>query len=234
LIFLFLMSLFFVVNQDIDGGVGRVPLQIWVDDREPDDGLVASLLAHGSVEVTRRRLSVGDYEVVGWGVFERKRLLDFVASIEDGRLFRQARRLAGLAMPAAIILEGHARDLAGCQMRRESLQGAMISLCLGFRLPVLRSQGPEETAGLIIYAGRQWQRQGDGFITSPGQRPKRKRTIQLRLLCGLPGIGPQRARKLLEHFLSPKAVFTATAVELQQVEGVGRHTAETIRWALEA
>lgn len=209
------------------------PLRIIVDDRERDESLIASLRAHGSVIVIRRRLSVGDYEVVGGAVFERKRLIDFVASIEDGRLFRQVHQLAALAIPAAIIVEGRARDLAGCEMRRECIQGAIISLSLVFHIPVLRSLGPDETASLIVYAGRQLQRQEDGWVPKRHRRLKRKRSIQLRLLCALPGIGRSRAEKLLERFGSPQSVFTAEPDVLRHVEGIGEKTAFGIRWALE-
>jgi ERCC4-type nuclease len=215
------------------GNLASSTLHIVVDDREQDEGLIASLQAQGSVVVTRRRLSVGDYEVIGSALFERKRLADFVASIEDGRLFRQSRRLTTSSMPAAIIIEGRARDLAGCEMRRECLQGAIISLSLIFRIPVLRSLGPDETAALIVYAGRQLQRQEDGWVPTHHRRLKRKRAIQLRLLCGLPGIGRGRAERLLERFASPQAVFTAEREALQEVDGIGNKTASAIRWVLE-
>jgi len=210
-----------------------LPLQILVDDREQDEGLIASLEARGSVSVTRRRLTVGDYEVVGCAVFERKRLADFAVSIQDGRLFRQAVRLTGLATPAAIILEGRARDLEGCGMRRESFQGAILSLSLVFRIPVFRSLGPDETAALIVYAGRQLRRQEEGWTPGHHRRLKRKRSIQVRLLCGLPGIGRARAMKLLDRFGTPQSVFTAEPKALQAVEGIGEKTAFAIRWALE-
>ena len=43
-------------------------------------------------------------------------------------------------------------------MRREALQGAIVSLTLVFGLPVLRSFGPEETARLMVDAARHLDR----------------------------------------------------------------------------
>ena len=46
------------------------------------------------VQVQAQRLGPGDYEVDDICVFERKTMLDLAESLKDGRLFRQAHRLA--------------------------------------------------------------------------------------------------------------------------------------------
>ena len=51
---------------------------------------------------------------------------------------------------------------------------------------------------------------------------------------GLPGVSAKLARRLLEHFGSVGAVFSASAEELRGVEGIGEKTAERIREAIEA
>ncbi len=134
------------------------PLSIVVDHREAASAVPAALQELPAVRVQFAALAVGDYEVDGRCVFERKTVVDFAASLADGRLFLQARKLASLRGPAAIILEGRAADLAKVEMRRESLQGAMISLSLIFHLPVLRALDAAETARLLVYAGRQLRR----------------------------------------------------------------------------
>jgi ERCC4-type nuclease len=208
-------------------------VHVIVDDRESHGPVVEVLAELPNVELQCQRLAVGDYVVNQSCVFERKTLLDFVASIADGRLFVQAQKLAGLTVPAALILEGRASDLAGTQMRREALQGALVSLSLIFRLPVLRALDPSETARLMIYAAEQIRRhEGDGGCRY-GRRPKRKRRIQLRLLQGLPGIGLERAGQLLATFGGVEAVMTASREELEQVDGIGPKIAAAIRDALQ-
>lgn len=59
------------------------------------------------------------------------------------------------------------------------------------------------------------------------------RARQLFVLQGLPGIGPERAGRLLERFGSVQAVAAASAAELAAVDGLGETTAARIRWALE-
>jgi ERCC4-type nuclease len=204
-------------------------IHLVVDDREAHSPILKILEESPRLDVQIERLEVGDYLVNRRCVFERKTLPDFAASIADGRLFVQAQKLAGLPDPAAIILEGQASDLAATQMRRESFQGAIVSLSLIFRLPVLRARDPSETAQLIIYAAEQMRRHESDQSPRYGRRPNRKRKAQLWLLQGLPGVGPARALQLIEAFGSVQAVMMARPYELEQVTGIGPKTAAAIR-----
>jgi len=51
-------------------------------------------------------------------------------------------------------------------------------------------------------------------------------------LISLPGIGPERAAKLLEAFGSVEAVLSADADSLVEVPGLGKKTADAIRWSV--
>ena len=66
----------------------------------------------------------------------------------------------------------------------------------------------------------------------PGYRPKTKKGRQLYILQGLPGVGHERALRLLEKFGSVEGVMRASRDELQAVEGIGAKTADRIRWAV--
>ena len=206
-----------------------------IDDREAGCLAARTLQAMPDVIVEICRLPVGDYVVDDRVIFERKTLLDFAVSIQDGRLFSQARRLAFLPQRGAVIIEGTVADLAATGMRREALQGALITLAFIFDLPVLRSCDGEESARLMLYTARQMREAATGAVLRhhAGARAKRKEKVQQYLLQGLPGIGPQRAARLLERFGSVSAVIQAPLNELQQVEGVGAQTAKAIRWAVE-
>lgn len=206
---------------------------IVADDREASSAVPAALQQLPGVRVIFKRLPIGDYVVDGRCVFERKTVVDFAASIMDGRLFAQATRLVSLTQPAALILEGRSSDLAASQMRRESLQGAMVSLSLIFHLPVLRALDANETARLMIYAAQQIQRHEWDNGAVHGRKPKRKRRMQLRILQGLPGIGPSRAEQLLESFGTVEAVMMASQERLENVEGIGSKTAAAIRDVLQ-
>jgi ERCC4-type nuclease len=218
-------------------GLWRVyGVTMWVveiDDRETDGRVGAALAAMPGVDVRRTRLPVGDFRVGGGLVVERKSALDFLASLKDGRLFRQAFRMSGIEEPAILILEGSGRELMSTGMRRESIQGTLITLGLIYRIPVLRSLDPEETARLMIYAASQWRRMEMGLGRGPKFKARGKRRAQMRVLKGLPGVGPVRARALLDSFGSIAALVNADASRLADVDGIGQRTAEAIRGVLE-
>jgi len=207
------------------------PLRVVADDREPLV-VIEVLRALRGVNVSVARLKLGDYSVDGILLVERKTLADFALSVMDGRLFSQAARLASSPVRSLVILEGKASSLAGTGVRREALQGAMITVSLIFGIPVLRSEGSEETARLILYAGNQTRAFVTGALQRPGRRPKGKLKTQLRILQGLPGVGPRRALELLKIFGSVEAVLSADEISLQKVSGIGKKTAKAIQWAI--
>jgi len=85
---------------------------------------------------------------------------------------------------------------------------------------------------LVVYAARQINSVVQGFSRRPGYRPKNKRRRQVYILQRLPGVGRDRAERLLNVFGSVEAVMTAGIEDLQVVEGIGRKTAEKIKWAV--
>jgi DNA excision repair protein ERCC-4 len=96
-------------------------------------------------------------------------------------------------------------------------------------VPVFRSTEPAETARLIYYIGSQLVRLRDpGYAPYRQAKAKRKKTRQLRVLQSLPGIGADRAKKLLERFGTVRACLIATPAELLEVEGIGSKTAAAI------
>ena len=212
----------------------NAPLCIIVDDRERADGRVlAALGARDNVTVEIARLEVGDYRVERRVVVERKTAADFAASLIDGRLFQQAAALALAPERAVLVLEGRDQEWRDTGVRREALQGALITIGVFFGVAVLHSDAPEETARLLVYLGRQARRTAQGGLPRPGYRPKGRRARQLFLLQGLPGVGPERAARLLERFGSVQAVVTASVDDLATVDGIGEKTAAKMRWAVQ-
>lgn len=207
----------------------KARMHVVADDREKRCGVIAALRAMDDVTVSVRRLAQGDYLVDGRLLVERKTVRDFCVSLMDGRLFRQARRLAASKDRAVYIVEGAQTNAASFGVRRESLQGAILSLTVLFDLPLLRSTGPEETARLMGYVSRQMQRAGHIALPRAGYRPKNKRGRKLYILQGLPGIGPTRAMRLLDTFGSVEAVIGADEEELVEVSGISYGVARKIR-----
>jgi DNA excision repair protein ERCC-4 len=204
-------------------------IDVVVDDRETASGIMEYLSRIPNLHVCVQRLHTGDFVIDGAAIFERKTACDFAGSLIDGRLFAQASRLASQPQRAAFILEGPASTWEALGVRREALQGALVSLTLIFDLPVLRTRDVEETAHVLLYAARQLARLQRADPLPYRLKAKRRRTRQLRTLQTLPGIGSDRAKRLLDHFGNVQACFTASADELRQIPGIGLKTAAAIR-----
>ena len=200
-------------------------VQIVVDDRERPSGVIEELEKALAVVVKIEHLPVSGYCVDGAVLVERKSAADFAQSLIDGHLFGQAGRMSSSALRPAYIVEGTSAEWAGLGVSREALQGALVTLTLIFDVPVFRSLDPAESARLIFYIGSQLVRQRDpGYAPYRQAKAKRKKTRQLRILQSLPGVGADRAKKLLERFKTVRACFTASPTELSEV--VGRYRFE--------
>jgi DNA excision repair protein ERCC-4 len=219
------------IERSIDFKMSQVKdnIQIAVDDRERPSGVVAELEKLSGVVVNVAHLTPGDYCIDEAVLIERKTAADFAQSLIDGRLFGQAGRMASSPLRPAYIVEGSSAEWAGLGVSREALQGALITLMLIFDIPVFRSADPAESARLILYVGSQLVRLRDPeYLPYRQAKAKRKKTRQLRILQSVPGIGPDRAKRLLERFGTVRACFGASTSELMEVEGIGPKTAATI------
>lgn len=211
----------------------KEPLIFTVDDREARSSRVADFLeANTSAQVTRKRLRVGDYLVQGGILVERKRIPDFLGSLCDGRLFRQAAALAKGGLRAMVIIEGQGEEWNQRGVGRAAIQGALLTLGLVFNLQILRSRDEAETARILLFAADKAGQVRTRFLRRPGWRPKDKRARQVYFLTGLPGVGTARAQALLDRFGSIEKVIIASEQDLSDVPRIGAKTAAAIRWAV--
>jgi DNA excision repair protein ERCC-4 len=204
-------------------------INITVDDRERNCGVIEALRDFEEVILDVRRIPVGDYVVDKKIVIERKSLRDFVLSIMQGRLFRQAMALKKSGMHPILILEGTTKNIASFGLKRESIQGAIITVSVIMGIPLLRSKDSGETAKLIIMTSKQVNRSDSRGISRGGCRPKDRRGMQLFILQSLPHVGPVKAAQLIERFGSIEAVMEANSEELASIYGIGEKSASDIR-----
>jgi Fanconi anemia group M protein len=202
-------------------------LQIVIDDRERASGLSAAVVAlwPSSVE---GRLVVGDVEIGPRVIIERKSLPDFVASIRDSRLFSQAFALSRVATRPLLLLEG-TEPASILDLRPEQFHGVLLTLMLSFRVPVLRTSSVDESAAVIARIARHELRWLARRASPPRARPARQ---ALDVLTSIPGLGDERARRLLREFGSVAGVVAAEPRDLQRVSGIGPETARSVRSAL--
>lgn len=198
-----------------------------VDSRETNSG-VMDLLRNLGVEFDVQEMPAGDY-AVGDFLIERKSVVDLAASILDGRLFAQAEAMALASERPALLVEGNLLDLPN-QFHEDALPGALSALSVFWNLSVFSTPNKMGTARLLARLHKH-QVEGLGYevatrVLKPKDRPDG--ALSQYLISGLPGVGPEMARKLLMHFGSARAVFAASAQQLQQCKGVGPKTAQAI------
>jgi DNA excision repair protein ERCC-4 len=150
-------------------------------------------------------------------------------SIIDGRLFSQASRLKRHAEVQCMIIEGSGLFCTGYKIDPQAIKGALVSLSVSWQIPLVFSKSPTGTAEILIMAGDQHIKYQDEVMKRIGRRPKRIQTQKLYFLQGLPGIGPEMAKRMLEHFGSIEGIINADVQKLTRVEGIGKKKASMIR-----
>ena len=179
-------------------------------------------------DVRLDRLDVGDYCIDGRVVIERKTYADFAMSLADGRLFPQAAALARSPHRPVVLLEGP-KPAKMPDVHPHALKGAMVSLAVMWRLPVLHARDPEDSLRVLRFIAHQLGHLHPGTLQRYDRKPKRFASRKLYVLQGLPGIGPALASRLLLQFGSIERVVAADEDTLIRVRGVGRKKAARIR-----
>jgi len=207
-------------------------ITITVDDRENPSGLPAVLSAIWP-RVAVGRLPVGDIEIGSRILVERKTVHDFVASLADGRLFSQAYALNGACQRPLLIVEG-TDPTPLMNVPVQSLRGALLTLAVGYRIPVLRTDHVQETAVFVAQLARQEARRTERWAERDATPPQRKQQrVAMDVLGAIPGVGDLRARQLIDRFGAVRAVLAASEADLTDVPDVGPATARSVRRAAE-
>lgn len=202
-------------------------LTIVVDHRERASGLVQAI-GQRWAPVHEGTLAVGDLEVGPRVVVERKTVRDFATSLQDRRLFSQIAALQRVALRPLLILEG-TDPLPVLRISPFQLQGVLLTLIVSFRVPVLRTSSVEETASIVArIAAHEARRLHRGAAPPRATRGRQA----LDVLTSIPGIGDDRARRLLDAFGSVAAIVAASPADLRSVAGIGPHSAAALRAAM--
>lgn len=82
-----------------------------IDDRELKSGIYPHLSILEKFSISISRMMAGDYCIDQSLWIERKTMTDFLASITDGRLFKQCQQLKRCQGPICLILEGEYHEV---------------------------------------------------------------------------------------------------------------------------
>jgi DNA excision repair protein ERCC-4 len=195
------------------------------DHREERCGIPRALRAAG-IAAAAAQLPVGDYVLSDRVVVERKTGADLAASIKDRRLFEQVDRLAEAYDAVVLVIEGEPIHIA-----QASWKGALARVLLSGAAVIATTDAADTAEWLARLQRLQTRAPGDARGRPRVRRPTgdRARVAEDVLTC-LPGISTVGARRLLEHFGSLPAIFSASADELREVPGIGPVRATTLAW----
>lgn len=200
---------------------------VYADSREGNSKVIRHL-TEMEMDVKVRPMAVGDYQVSDDVAIERKTAKDFVDSIMDKRLFKQATELREEFKNPLIILEGD--DFYNGFINPNAVRGSIASIALDFGISIIPTRNAQDTAAMIKrIAIREQTGEKPHIQTRTDKKPVNMWEQQLFIVESLPNIGPVNAKKLLEHFGTVSKIVNASENELMEVEGIGKKTAKNIR-----
>ncbi|MDO8869475.1 MAG: DEAD/DEAH box helicase [Methanobacteriaceae archaeon] len=204
---------------------------IYADSREGNSRVLRELTKLG-VDIEIKTMAVADYQITDEVGIERKTASDFISSIADKRLYKQAKEMVEEFKKPVLILEGD--NLYSGFMNPNAIRGALSAIAVDFGIPIIPTRSSDDTAAMI----RRIAIREQGQNRPPVQVRTEKKPLtfleqQLFIVESLPNVGPVNARKLLEEFGSIKKIINATEDDLQKVDGIGKKIAKTIKKVVE-
>ena len=205
---------------------------VYADSREGNSKVIRHL-TEMEMDVKIHSMAVGDYQVSDEVAIERKTTKDFVSSLIDKRLFKQARELSEEFKRPLMILEGD--DLYAGMVNANAIRGSLASIALDFGISIIPTRNAQDTAAMIKrIAIREQNGERTPVQIRTDKKPVSLLEQQLFIVESLPSIGPVNAKNLLEYFGSVANVINASEKELQEVEGIGKITAQNIRKVIDS
>lgn len=205
---------------------------VYADSREGNSKVIRHL-TEMEIDVKVQSMAVADYQVSDEVAIERKTAKDFVDSLIDKRLFKQAKELSEEFKHPILILEGD--DLYTGMINPNAIRGSMASIAIDFGISIIPTRNSQDTAAMIKrIAVREQNGERTPIQIRTDKKPVSLMEQQLFIVESLPNIGPVNAKNLLKHFGSVTKVLNASESQLQEVEGIGKKTAENIRKVIDS
>ncbi|MBE6508963.1 MAG: DEAD/DEAH box helicase [Methanobrevibacter sp.] len=205
---------------------------VYADSREGNSKVIRHL-TEMEIDVKVHSMAVADYQVSDEVAIERKTAKDFVDSLIDKRLFKQAKELSEEFKHPIMILEGD--DLYNGMVNPNAIRGSLASIAIDFGISIIPTRNAQDTAAMIKrIAVREQNGERTPIQIRTDKKPVSLLEQQLFIVESLPNIGPVNAKNLLQHFGSVANVLNASESELQEVEGIGKKTAENIRKVIDS
>ncbi|MBN1175232.1 DEAD/DEAH box helicase [Candidatus Woesearchaeota archaeon] len=197
----------------------KTDFKIVADHREKGSALLKNLIDAG-VDLQLKQLDVGDYMLSPDVCVEFKNARDFLDSIVDGRILTQLRSLVQYPKPLFVI-EGDLNEAASRKVDQNAIHGMLATIAISYRIPVLRTSGPLESAKLFITIAKREQVAGTDLFTFHTSKPLEEGMLQEYIVGSFPTIGPALAKALLEHFDTIQKIITASVDDFKKIPLIG-------------
>lgn len=200
-------------------------IKLYADFREKGSPVLKAL--HNlPINLELKQLSVGDFVLSKECCVEYKNFSDFVDSIVDGRLLTQLRSLSQYTKPV-IIIEGE--SFLHRRIDPAAITGMLSTIALSYKIPILRTFSPLETANLLIMMAKKEQEDSDGSFTFHTAKPLDEKQLLEYVVSSFPMVGGAVAKALLERFDSIQAISKASIEELKSIHLIGDKKAKEIK-----
>jgi len=202
---------------------------IYIDNREKGNDIPKRLLDIGA-DVKLKQLETADYIISNRTGIEYKKVEDFINSLVDGRLLSQVSQLVKNFERPIIMVEGEESIFGIRNIHPNAIRGLISSITVDFRVPIIYTTDPNDTAETIFAMAKREQDIQKGDIQLHlSKKPVSENEQKEYIISSLPQIGPNLAKELLKHFGSVKNIMNADEKELQSIDKVGKIIAKKIR-----
>lgn len=208
---------------------------IVVDTREQTSGVVKHWEVYAGnfpgLKTEFRELDAGDFILAGGVVIERKSSTDFMLSVMDKKLAGNIAKLKAEFDRLIYIVEG---DIFAPRFHSNptKLQDALAYMTVIEGVALIPSQGPQSSAEIIFNMASYAKNGAPDSVAMRTAKVADIRSSQQYLVEGLPGLGAERATKLLDAFGSAANVFAASDEAIAEAAGLSHEAVARIRRVL--
>jgi len=205
---------------------------IYVDNRERPE--VINVGKRVFPDMIVKQLKIGDVESEGI-VIERKEIADFLSSISDGRLKKQALNMQPFPN-RFIIIEGD-YDRLRAQSRRyrrysnKTIFGMIASLEMKYNIRVLRVNNTQQFWFMVerlIIKMQDKEVVEYSKTYKPKIKAENKKDVSLSMICCIPGISEGKGKLITDNF-ELKQLYTLEVDDLIAIKGIGKGLASKIK-----
>ena len=205
-----------------------------VDNRE--DPKIYKILDKMKVSYTKEQLLVGDYyEPERNIIIERKEITDFLTSYTEGRLPKQCQNMELNFDTFYLFISGNMQSVwfnhkLPSHIRNIKEKTFMkMKLHLLHTFPGLKIMEFQTDTKLLEAVSELFSYEGNKRTTNIIRRKASKEDVFLSQICCVPGIGLERAKRILKTIGSTYKLFDASAESLEEIEGIGKIQANRIK-----